>query len=98
MSREPYAGAADVTITALATDASGGLSDEEAARRRDRHGPNELVEAPVEPQWRRFLGQFTELFVIILLVAAVVSAALGEWADAAAILAIVAVNAIIGFH
>jgi Ca2+-transporting ATPase len=93
----PFAGAADVTVAGLATDATTGLTNAEAARRRERQGPNELVETPPEPRWRRLLSQFTELLVVILLIAAAVSAALGEWADAAAILAIVAVNAIIGF-
>jgi len=87
---------AEVAV-ALGTDTERGLSDSEAARRRSEYGDNELREAPPEPRWRRFLGQFTELVVIILLAAAAVSAVTGQWADAAAILAIVVVNAVIGF-
>jgi Ca2+-transporting ATPase len=80
-------------------DAGGvrGLSDTEAEKRRARYGPNVLPDAPSQPHWRRFLGQFTEFLVVILLFAATVSATLGEWADASAVLAIVVVNAVIGF-
>ena len=58
---------------------------------------NRLVEAPDDPLWRKFLGQFTGLLVWILIVAAVIATALGEWLDASAILAIVLMNGILGF-
>ena len=52
-----------------------GLHRGEAAHRLDRHGPNELVQTARVSPLRLFLGQFVEPLVIILLVAAVVSAA-----------------------
>ncbi len=81
----------------LDTDPTAGLSTAEAARRLTLHGPNTLRETQPEPWWRRFLRQFRELVIWILLAAAVISSALGDWADTAAIAAIVLVNAIIGF-
>ena len=49
------------------------------------------------PDWKRFLGQFAELIVWILIVAALIAGALGEWLDATAILAIVFLNGILDF-
>ena len=74
-----------------------GLSDSQAADGRARYGYNELAEAPPEPGWRKFLRQFNELVIWILLAAALISAALGEWADGAAIMAIVLLNGVLGF-
>ena len=81
----------------LATDPGRGLAAAEADRRLATHGPNALREARSEPWWRRFLRQFRELVIGLLLVAAGIAAAMGDLADAAAILAIVLVNAVIGF-
>jgi Ca2+-transporting ATPase len=75
-----------------------GLSIADAAKRLAEHGPNELREAaPISP-WIIFLGQFKNLIVWILIMAGVVSGALGEVVDAIAILAIVVLNAVIGFY
>lgn len=75
-----------------------GLSSEEAARRLQQYGRNELREAkPISP-WAIFLSQFKSLLILILIAAAVISGALGEWVDCVAILAIVILNAVIGFY
>lgn len=87
----------DDVLSRYGTDARGGLDSVVADERLAKFGPNELTEAPPTPAWRRFLAQFAELVVWILLVAAVVSAVLGEWPDALAILAIVVLNGILGF-
>jgi Ca2+-transporting ATPase len=81
----------------LATDPQWGLSESEAAARRARYGPNRLAEAPRPPAWRLLLAQFEDFMVLVLLGAAAVSLVLGERADAAAVLAIVSVNAVLGF-
>ena len=81
----------------LGTDADRGLSAAEAARRRAEYGENALREQPPEVWWWKLLRQFRELVIWILMAAAVIAAALGDWADTAAITAIVLVNAIIGF-
>jgi Ca2+-transporting ATPase len=74
-----------------------GLTATEAALRRARFGPNRLEEEPPEPRWKRFLAQFKDLVVLILIAAAVISGVVGEWADTLAILAIVVLNAAFGF-
>ena len=88
---------AEDALARLGTSARG-LSAVEAASRLAEHGPNELREAaPISP-WAIFLGQFKNLIVWILIVAGVVSGVLGEVVDAIAILAIVVLNAVIGFY
>ena len=81
----------------LGTSGDHGLSAAEAARRRLHDGPNALAGPPVAPRWWAFLRQFRELVIGILIVAAIVTATLGDWADATAIAAIVLVNAVVGF-
>ena len=81
----------------LGTDAVRGLSGSEAAVRLNRHGLNELVDRGQKSPWAILWEQMTALMVIILIVAAVASAALGDWKDAIAILTIVILNAILGF-
>ena len=80
----------------LGADPEHGLTPDEAARRLEQHGPNELAEAPRPGFWARLLRQFNNFIVIILIVAALVSALLGDWVEAAAIVAIVALNAALG--
>jgi Ca2+-transporting ATPase len=84
-------------LKAYATDVRQGLSAARVAALRERHGYNQLAEVPPEPWWKRFLGQFTDLVIWILIAAAVVAGALGEWVDTLAILAIVLLNGILGF-
>lgn len=81
----------------LGSDPAIGLTAAVAAERLVADGPNAIDEAPAVPAWRRFARQFQEIVIGILLVAAVVAGMLGEWADTAAILAIVLVNGVIGF-
>src|SRR5206468_756766 len=95
--KPPYAIVADEVIGSLRTDPNAGLSNTQAAERLARVGRNELAQAPPEPWWRRLARQFADLLIWILIAAALVSGALGDWLDAIAILAIVVVNAILGF-
>src|SRR4030042_872882 len=81
---------------ALETDGQVGLTSAEAKRRLDEYGPNELEEEPPPTFWERLWNQLSDFIVIILLVAAVVSALLGDWIEAAVIMAIVVLNAAIG--
>jgi Ca2+-transporting ATPase len=74
----------------------GGLTTEEAERRRERFGPNQLAEAPRPGFLKLLWEQFNNFIVMLLIVAAVVSAFLGEWIDASAIMAIVILNAVLG--
>ena len=81
----------------LGTRPRDGMEHEQVLERQARFGPNRLAEAPPVPLWKRFLGQFAELIVGILVVAAFIAGALGEWIDAVAILAIVLMNGVLGF-
>lgn len=74
-----------------------GLAETEATRRLAQYGPNELQELRQVSPLKILAAQFTSLIVWILIVAGLVAGALGEWLDAAAILAIVLLNGLIGF-
>ncbi|MDD5679078.1 MAG: cation-translocating P-type ATPase [Kiritimatiellae bacterium] len=88
--------AVETCLTQLKTDAAHGLSDEEAQRRLAATGPNMLVEHGAKSPWVILAEQFTSIMVIILIIAAVVSAFMGEFADAIVIGIIVILNALLG--
>lgn len=87
---------ANEVLTRLATYAERGLSNEEAQRRLEKHGPNQLEEAPPISFWQMLWEQFNNFVVILLIVAAVISALLGDFIESAAIFAIVILNATLG--
>ncbi|NND73715.1 MAG: cation-translocating P-type ATPase [Ilumatobacter sp.] len=100
----PWQRDADDVCAELRVDADRGLDAADVAERRSRHGSNELVAAAPVPAWRRFVEQFDDPLVVLLLVAIAIS--LGAWAsegatgaplEAIVIAAIVALNALIGF-
>ncbi|XWN33801.1 MAG: cation-transporting P-type ATPase [Devosia sp.] len=74
-----------------------GLSDTQVLERRQRHGPNRLEEARRQGPFLRLLRQFHNVLIYVLLVAATVTALLGHYVDTGVILAVVVVNAVIGF-
>ncbi len=88
---------AEEVLAHLGTSAIG-LSAQEAAQRLAANGPNELKEGKRISPLQIFLGQFKSLIIWILIAAGVVSGVLGEVVDAIAILAIVILNAVIGFY
>ena len=94
--RSWFAVAIDETAEALRTSIDRGLDTKLAASRLDSHGPNELTAAPKPPFWKKLLEQFSSFLVIILILAAVVSAVVGEFVQAIAITAIVLLNAALG--
>lgn len=83
--------------TTFGTDVDQGLADSQVTALRATYGFNQLDQVPPIPVWRRLLGQFRELVVWILIVAAVIAGVMGEFTDAIAIVAIVLINGIIGF-
>ena len=87
-----------VTILTQLASSTTGLSSGEAAKRLANDGPNELEEAKRINSFQIFLRQFKSLIIWILIVAGVISSVLGEAMDAVAILAIVVLNAAIGFY
>ncbi len=88
---------AEDMIRQVGADAEHGLTAEEARRRLDSQGANELPESPPPSLLSLFLSQFTSVIVWVLIGAAVVSGLLEDWVDSAAILAIVLLNGILGF-
>jgi magnesium-transporting ATPase (P-type) len=74
-----------------------GLSAAEAARRLAEHGPNRLTPPKMRGPLLRFLLQFHNVLIYVLLGAAVVTALLGHWVDTGVILGVVVINALIGF-
>ncbi|MCF0123206.1 MAG: HAD-IC family P-type ATPase, partial [Ruminiclostridium sp.] len=73
-----------------------GLTGQEAARRLNQYGPNELREGEKKSTFRIFLEQFLDFLVIILIIAAAVSAVLGDVESMVVILAVITMNAILG--
>ena len=83
-------------LKAFKTDPLLGLSTVEAARRQQKYGSNQLRELQPTPFWRRFLTQFAEFLILLLVAAAVISLFLGGVTDALVILTVVGINAVLG--
>jgi magnesium-transporting ATPase (P-type) len=75
----------------------GGLSPEERVKRLSEHGPNRLPEAVSRGPVMRFLSQFHNVLIYVLIVAGGITAMLEHWVDASVIFAVVVLNALIGF-
>jgi P-type Ca2+ transporter type 2C len=91
-------------VAELGVDVRLGLEDSEASARRERYGRNELAAEKPVALWRRFVAQFKDVLVVLLLIATTISA--GLWAyerdaalpyEALAILAVVLLNATMGY-
>jgi cation-transporting ATPase F len=89
--------AAHEVVLLLETDPHRGLSSDEAARRVERFGPNTLPSVAGPGVVLRVLAQFHNPLVYVLLVAGVITAALGEYVDSVVIFGVVVVNAVVGF-
>ena len=101
---ESYQQAAGDVLTELGTDAHQGLAPDEARSRLSTYGRNELTAEEPVPAWRKFLAQFQDALVLLLLIAAAISAVLWFIEDhaalpyeAIAILAVVLLNALMGY-
>ena len=92
-----FAETTERVLCELKTDADQGLSRTEAALRLNQVGPNEIREAQRRSPIAMFLGQFSDLMIVVLIVAAIVSGLVGEALDSIAILVILVLNAVIGF-
>ena len=88
--------AADVA-SALDTSIDVGLTGAVAGERLTELGPNELVEKKQRPTWMLLLDQFTSPMILVLITAAVITAAIGHTKDTVVILAIVVFNGVVGF-
>ena len=81
----------------LGTDPDRGLSQDEAAARLARVGPNRLPAPGRKPIWKMAVEQFASLIVLFLVAAAAIALVAGETLEAVAILVVIAVNALVGF-
>ena len=93
----PHASAAQAVLDGLAVARGQGLSASEAAARLAAHGPNELPPARRNGPVKRFLLQFHNVLIYVLLAAGVITLALGHLIDSGVIFGVVLINAIIGF-
>ena len=100
----PHAETAEAMLGALGTHSATGLTEDEAGSRLADSGPNQLRSTPTDPRWKRFILQFRDPLVILLLAAIVIS--LGVWMlegatgvpfETIAITAIVVLNAVLGY-
>jgi len=91
-----HAESAKAVLASFATTPDG-LSREEAADRLSSHGANRLPEAKTRGPFVRFFCQFHNVLIYVLIIASAVTAMLEHWVDASVILAVVFLNAIIGF-
>ena len=94
----------ELVVAALRSDTRQGLSHDEARVRLEQYGRNELAADPPAAAWRKFLAQFQDVLVILLLVATAISAGLWVYErdsalpyEAIAISAVVLLNAIMGY-
>jgi len=86
-----------VSVAALLhTDVKAGLTKADAEYRLRVHGPNELAKDPPTPLWKMLLEQFSDLLVLMLIVASIISIALGHYAAGVVIIIIVIANAVLG--
>jgi magnesium-transporting ATPase (P-type) len=88
---------ADEVIKELNTNPDEGLNDNEIKERQEKYGKNKLPEGKKNPWWKRLLQQFNNVLIYILIAAAVITALMDHWIDTWVILAVVIVNALIGY-
>jgi calcium-translocating P-type ATPase len=93
---DPHARSAADALAALKTRREG-LAATEASRRLAEHGPNRLPDVQTRGPFRRFLRQFNNVLIYVLIAAAIVTGGLQHWIDTGVILAVVLANAVIGF-
>ena len=92
-----HAMSAKEALEQLATDARKGLDGAEVSNRLKKYGPNRLPEGRKRGPFMRFLAQFNNILVYVLLGAGFIKLMLDLWVDAAIIFAVVILNALLGF-
>ena len=97
-SRAFHAETSSAVSAILGVESAKGLAATEVATRLLSHGPNQLASTPPRPAWLKFLDQFRNFLVIVLLGAAVLAGAVGEVKDALVIAIVVLLNACLGFY
>ncbi|MAT64132.1 MAG: calcium-translocating P-type ATPase, PMCA-type [Gammaproteobacteria bacterium] len=93
-----HALAPEAVAARLEVDPDTGLSPARARERLARQGPNRLAEPARRSPWRVLLAQFKSLLILVLIAAALLASAIGDLKDAAVILIVVVLNALLGFR
>ncbi len=88
---------ADEAVDKLDTNPDKGLGKEEVKKRLEKFGRNEIPKGKKRSAWMRLLLQFHNVLIYVLIAAAVITALMDHWIDTWVILAVIIVNAIIGF-
>lgn len=91
-----YSKTKDQTLIDLETNEQHGLTDEIVNERLKQYGFNELATKRKRTLWQRIFAQINDVLVYVLIIAALISAFVGEWADASIIALVVILNAVIG--
>ncbi|MCU0551287.1 MAG: cation-transporting P-type ATPase [Leptolyngbya sp. Prado105] len=97
LSRSYHEATAPEVIAQFQSDPKSGLSSTQVSQNQQRYGLNELTVKPGKPAWLRFLLQFNQALLYILIIAGAIKAFLGSWTNAAVIWGVTVINAIIGF-
>lgn len=91
-----YSKTKDQTLIDLETNEQHGLTDAIVSERLKQYGSNELATKQKRTLWQRIFAQINDVLVYVLIIAALISAFVGEWADASIIALVVVLNAVIG--
>ncbi len=97
MRTEWYRHTVSDVLRQLDSDASNGLADAEVKRRNLQHGFNELIGKEGRTRWQILAEQLSGVLTVLLIIAALISALLGDWMEAVIILVIVVLNALFGY-
>ena len=98
MTEPAYANSSDLVLKAQSASELAGLSANQVIVARTKFGKNEFARASPDPIWKKFVTQFSDLLVWILIAAALISGVMGEWLEAATIAVIVILNAFLGSY
>lgn len=93
----PYLQSSTEVLDGLRVDGQKGLSKQEADKRAQTYGPNELERKRRKPLWKLMAEQFVSPLVWVLLVAAALAFSFQEWVEAISVLVVILINALIGF-
>ena len=88
---------AEEVIESLGVNLKTGLSAEEVRNRQQEFGPNQMTAQKRVSLWIRFLLQFHQPLIYILLASTGIAAAMGEWVDASVIFSVAFINAVVGY-
>ncbi|MDH6605647.1 Ca2+-transporting ATPase [Streptomyces sp. SAI-208] len=95
--RDPHLLTPAQVAAALGADPDAGLSARQVVERVAAHGPNRLAEPARRPEWLKFLDQFRNWLIGILIGAALVAGAIGDIRDALVITVVLQINAVLGY-